>query len=180
MWTYFLAIWIVVYLVTVSSSAFAWLQVKKCKRKIKAFGIAFSTCPSHGFSTQDTYTKQLSAMLKYYPIIVKYVDYPVLSYADSDSATYYNAEKLFAKFQMLTNFKWHALLESLNPLRSLLTILYFPTHIARALGADLSKSLNFLIDIVVGVICGLLETGLSQLIDASVIVDFVRNIFEAN
>ena len=180
MWTYFFAIWVVVYIVSVLNNAFTWLQVKKCKRKIRAFGIAFTTCPSHGFSTPDTYTKQLSAMLEYYPVIVKYVNYPSLSYSDNDSDTYHKAEKLFAEFQMLTNFKWHAFLESLNPLHSLLTILYFPTHIARAFGTNLSKSLNFLIDIAIGVVCGFLESELSQLVDVSVIVDFVRNILEAN
>lgn len=144
----FFALWGIIYTYTIVKKIHSLIQAKKCVSKLYNFVATYYEQSEHGNPDRSLYTKQLNALLSYYPIIASFYRYPALSYADSDETAFEKATELLCECRMIVNYKAHAVIRSLNPLISLKKLVMFPASLVAQFGFRLGKRSSLFINVL--------------------------------
>lgn len=134
------AIWAVVYVAVIIKSALELFQVRRCIRKLRGFLTAYER--------RNGCQRELNSLLRYYPVIARYENRPILSYNSSDAENSFGSKTLLSEFLMLRNFKRHKLFCSLNPLSALKAMVAFPATALSWFGFKPKRAIALLVSVV--------------------------------
>ncbi len=155
---FFLFLVLVAYVIPVVNNALSLRRFRKCIRLLTEFILIYGDSTSYSRPKSEEYNQELTALLRYYPVMAEYVSYPKLTYEDSVEKTFENSKKLLSKFQMLSNAKRHKLLRSLNPLFSMKEFVMLPVTAVRECGAAPGVKASIAINVLGWLIAYLLDT----------------------
>lgn len=129
-----LILFAIVYIFTVLNSIFELFQIIVCLKKLNKFISAYNQSLHYYPFGNRRYSKQLNSLLRYYPVICKYVSSPELSYHRQDSVNRENSEYLRDEFLMEKNYKSRDLLRSFFGITAISYIFNFPFYLLSRFG----------------------------------------------
>lgn len=136
----FIALFLIAYLVPIIRIAISIPRQNKALEFLVDFTAVYGHLSQPGFRPRrEKYQDELTALLRYYPVIESFVRYPRLSYNITDEETYLLACDLLGKMEMVINQRRFNFQERLNPLLSLQELVLLPVSTAKALGFDPGK-----------------------------------------
>lgn len=168
-----LVLWGIAYVVPIIKNSGSLIQIRKSLDKLVDFAAVYGDSQPYFRPEKETYTKELTALLRYYPVIKTFVSYPKLSYDQTDEETFQSACVLISKLQMQQNDMRHKLARSLNPLISVKDLVLLPVTVAKELGFNPGKNQSLAIEILAIVISSLFDLFSPEI--KALIVTFFEN-----
>lgn len=144
----FLVLWLIVYCQAICKKLCQLYQLRKCVLILTDFIVMYDTRNPCLTPPNTDYQKELTALLRYYPVIAQYCRYPTLSYDTGEPLLRRNSEKIHSELMMIRNFKRHELFRALNPLSALKSLAVFPVSVIKSLGFQPKKLASLTIAIV--------------------------------
>lgn len=150
---FFLFLFAVSYFVPLVRCTIKFFQHRRALDVLTNFVTRYSDLSNSGWHPDPKeYKKELTALLRYYPVIEKFAPSPGISYSQQDDDIYRHAKDLIGKLQMSLNRCRHELISRLNPLLSLQDIVLLPVSVVRALGFAPGKAASLFITVFVWVV----------------------------
>jgi len=146
--TFFLILFAVAYFVPLVRCAIKFFQHLRALDVLADFFTRYSDLSNSGWHPDPKeYKKELTSLLRYYPVIEKFSPSPSINYNQPTEETYQCVKELIGQLQMGLNRCRHELLSRLNPLLSLQDIVLIPVSAVRALGFTPGKFSSIAIEI---------------------------------
>ena len=127
-------LWLLSYISPIVKCLLTIRRIRISLNKLVNFVAVYGNSTPYFRPEKDVYNNELTALLRYYPVISEFVSSPKLSYRQTEETIYQNARKIIPDLQMQMNEFRHKLIRSLNPLVSARELVLLPVRALQELG----------------------------------------------
>lgn len=170
-----IAVFVVVFVFRLISALYHLHNVREARKRLNAFVYAYENRTISFLRPGMNYKKPMEKMMRYTPIICKYVSDPKLSYGRPDGGIYESAKQILNQIKMVYHFRLFAFRDCLNPITTVQAIFLAPASIFEKLNLPIGNFTSILITIITGVIVELITRILCEVFPPSTVIEFFSN-----